>query len=531
MSREGSGLLGRDSELAMIEQVAGRPMLLVVRAGSGAGKTALLDEVRRSWAARDVKSLHIQFDDETPRWDRFGANAVVAAFRKSFTEFGDSRMATALAAVSQLCLPDTYRSARARSGLFVELVRLFGSLGQDVPPVVVFDDLHAASDPGLAVTAARHAGCTVVAACREDAIAEPTSLTSLADHVLDLEPLSDGQVDELVANAVRAPLDQAVAPAVRAALGCLRGNPGSVLSVLETLQRQGSLTAVLGVLCLAEPAEPIALPADHELVRLVELVPEVGPALVAVVATTERFRVDDLLAFSLATGRDHGTCGRVTDLLVAGGALGCDAQGALSITCPALATAVLNAVGEGQVRDLHRALAEHLLRGDHSLPPEPAVVADHIALAGAALPLDAALVPLLCGEAARVLLAKPALAARWYRAALVHCRPQDPVRAREMTSALLRLLVRIGRYDWLGEVVGEAVAAGVSDRERYELAVSATLAALHTGVPTPQAVREALAADPAGVALLRFGDSWFDGREALRLDEVTAAFAPFRRGV
>jgi DNA-binding CsgD family transcriptional regulator len=528
VSRRIDGLLGRDSAFGMLEEAVGRPVLVVVRAACGTGKTALVDRMRRSLAERGVQAVHIDFAAEVPCWDQFGVQAVLAAFRESFNEFGDLRMASSLAAVSQLCRPETYHSAQTRSTLFVELVRLFGSVRQSGPSVVLFDGLHTATD---SVVAARHAGCTVVATCREDGFTEPTALTAHADQVIDLEPLSDDQVDELIAAHVRRPLDPAVPSAVRTALGSLRGNPGAVLSVIETLHGQGRLVSVQGVLCLADPARPIALSPDHELVRSVALVPDIGPLLVAAVATAERFRVDDLAAFADAIGRDHATCGRVIDLLVSAGALTCDPRGTLAVPCPALGAAVLAAVGERQVRELHCELVRHLLRPDHPLPPEPAMVADHIALAGASLPPDPTLVPLLCDQADKALLARPAVAARRYRAALIHCGPHDHALAVELTGSLIHLLVRIGRYDWLGEVVAEAVAAGACNCGRYELAVAATLAALHTGVPVSPAVRDTLATDPAGLRPLLFCDRWFEGQHVLRLDELTAAFAPFRRGV
>lgn len=530
MSRERGALSGRDEELARIGELVGRPALMLVRGPAGAGKTALLDAVRRGWDERGVKTIHVRFGAETPAWDQFGALAVVSAFRKGFTQFGDSRMAAALAAVSRLCVSETYGCGRARSALFAELVRLFGTLRNSEPSAVLFDDLHAAADLGFAVSAARHAGCTVIAACREDGIAEPTSLGALADHVLDLRPLAEAQVDELIAGAVRGALDPAVAPAVRAALGSLSGNPGAVLSVLESLRRQERLVPLRGLVCLVDPDQPIALPAEHELVRLVAGLADASPELVAVAATADRFRVDDLLAFAEATGRDVGVCGRTVDLLVAAGVLACDSQGALSVTCPALATAVLAGLGQDRLLALHAEIAEHLLRPGHPVPPPAALVADHVALAGAALPATPGVVPLLCAEAGRVLAAKPELAVRWYRAALAHCRAENPAHARDLTGSLLRLLVRIGRYDWLGEVVADAVAAGVPEDQRYEVAVGAAMAALHTEVPVPSAAWTALADDPAARAALEFTARWFDGREELRLDEVITAFAAFRLG-
>ncbi len=518
MNQDCSALPGRGDEIAALEKVAGRPVLVVVRGGTGAGKTALLGAVAGKWRDHRLKSLHICFSDDVPEGDEFGLGSVLAAIRK---EFGAACAVKAAAALNQ---PEDIGCSSSGSALFTELSRLFGALRQSGTTAVVFDDLHAVPNPGFAVAAARYAGCTVLAACREEEAVEPTVLSALADQIVDLRPLTDGEVDELL--AADGPVDPAVAPAVRHALGSLRGNPGAVLATWDGLRRAGRLVPVRGVLCLADPAAPIALPAGHDLVRRVTELPEPGPALVAFVGTAGRFRVDDLLVLGEATGWDPAACGRGADRLVAAGVLGCDERGALFVPCPALATAVLNSLGEQRVRVLHAKLAEHLLRrgGD------PALVADHAVLAGPELPAGPDAVALLVREAARVLPSDPASAAHRYRAALARCVTHDPGRVPGLTRSLVRLLVRIGRYDRLREVVAETVAAGVPAGQEYALAVAAALAAVHTGVPVPRAVAEALAAEPAGRAPLEFAGRWFEGREAMSLDGLVAAFGAFRLG-
>jgi DNA-binding CsgD family transcriptional regulator len=520
MVRDCDALPGRSDEIASIEKAAGRPVLVVVRGTSGAGKTALLGAVRQKWRDRGMKIIHVCFSAGVPEGDEFGVRAVLAAFHG---EFG-TRFDVKAGALNQLSRLDDTGCSPEFTALFAELTRLFGALRQAGPAAVVFDDLDAVPNPGFTVAAARYAGCTVVAACDDEETVEPTLLSALADQVVDLRPLSDGEVDELI--AARGPVDPAVAPAVRDALGSLRGNPGAVLAIWDGLRRDGRVVPVRGVLCLAEPAAPIALPSGHDFVRRVAELPEVGPALVALIGTTCRFRMDDLLVLAEAAGWEPAVCGRAADRLVATGVLDCDERGALVVTCPALVAAVLDSLGERRVRVLHALLAEHLL---HRME-EPSLVADHVARAGPELRAGPAVVPLLCREAERILPVCPVTAAHWYRAALIHSGRHDPGRVPELTRSLLRLLVRIGRYDWLGEVVAETIAAGVPEGQEYELAVTAALAALHTGVPVPPATATALAADPASRAPLEVTARWFDGREPLCLDQLLCAFGPFRLG-
>lgn len=526
MSRE--LVVGRHAELAALEEYAGASALVLVRGDIGTGKSTLLGEIHRRWRARGIAVFRFDYRNDLPEWDEFGTRVVIESIRNNFHEIGDSRVAAAMAAVNRSSAPESYRSAAARSALFTDLVRLFRALRSSGPFAVLADDVHAAPNPELAVAAAHQAGCTVVATCHEDGItAEPTSLSVVASRVLDLTPLPDDEIDELLAAVAPGVLDESVAPVLRAGLGSLAGNPGAVLGSFGKLVRDGRLTDVLGHLCLSDPDVPVALPGDHHLVRQVSRFGEPGAQLIALVERMDRFGVDDLLTFAAATGHDLGHCGRMVDELVAAGVLDYDDDGILSIPCPALVTVVLDESCPDGVASLHHAIAEHLLRDENALLPEPAAVADHIALAGAALEPDPSVVALLEGEAARVLRVHPMTAARWYRAALRHCAPGGPDHGR-ILGTVLRLLIRAGQYGYLREVVTEAVAAGVDDDRRYELAVSAALAAVHTGLPVPDPVYAALATDAASRAPLEFAAGWFGGLESVEAEELESVFGAFR---
>ncbi|MEU0530188.1 LuxR C-terminal-related transcriptional regulator [Amycolatopsis tolypomycina] len=655
MIRDCSALPGRGDEVAALEKVAGRPVLVVLRGVAGAGKTAVLGAVRKKWHERGMKIIHVSFSAGDS--GECGVPAVLAAFH---AEFG-TRCDTKLAAVNRLCSSEDTGSSPSDPALFTELTRLFGALRQSGPAAVVFDDLHAVPDSGFTIAAARYAGCTVLAACRDEEAVEPTLLSALADQVVDLRPLTDGEIDELLAD--RGPVDPAVAPALRAALGSLRGNPGAVLAVRDELERAGRLVPVRGVRCLADPTAPIALPPGHERVRQVTRLPEPAPALAALVGVAGTIPVDALLRLAETAGWEPAACGRATDRLVAAGVLGCDERGELFVPCPALATAVLNTLGE-RTHAIHALVAGHLLHGDAAFEVEP--------LAGPEVRSEPDVVARLCREAARI--SPAASATRWYRTALAHCaasgpgpdsgrvlglgrdpdtgrgrgpgsgpgpgpglglgpgsgfgpgsgrdsgpgpgpdtgsgsgpgpdsgrvlglgrdpdtgrgrgpgpgsgpglglgpeagpgpgrgpgpspdtgrdrdrdrdrdpdpdpglgpRPgsgpdpsPDPGRVSDLTRSLLRLLVRIGRHDWLPEVVAEVVADGVPAGLEYELAVAAALGALHTGIPVTSTVAAELAVDPAGRPPLEFAGLWFDGREAMSLDGFVAAFGAFRLG-
>ncbi len=506
MPSERRPFVGRTAEAAALGGFAGTPALLVVRGRAGIGRTAFLHELRRSWRDRGITVLSLPVTAEEPPGDVFRAQAVVDLVRESFHEYVGPELTGSVAALSRLC------------GL-AELVRLFRTLRATRPVAVFVDDVDAAADPVRAIAAAHRAGCTVVVTCREDTV---TPLISLADRVLDLGPLREAEIGELLARVAPAPLDEAVIPAVRTALGPLAGHPGTVLATFDALRREGAFAEVLGHLCLREPSL-VALPREHELVRNVEELGEAGVQIVAVAADAARLDVDDVLQVAAALGHELRRSGDVVDRLVAVGALACDENGRLSVPCAALTAALMRGFGADRLRAVHRTMAEQLLRGGIS---DMSTVADHIALAGAVLPADPALVPLLEREAVRIVRADPSLAARWFRAALRHVGPgADRVR---LLRIVLHLLVRTGQYGELAEVVGAEVAAGIPECCRYELAAAAALASVHIGQPVAAGVHDVLAGDPRARVPLRFAARWFDERDPVRATEVAAAFSGFR---
>ena len=522
MPRDRRALVGRTAEIGELDAFAGARALVLLRGEAGIGKTALVDELARLWQERGVTVLAVPAGSAPP-WDVFCARPALDLIRQSYDQLAGARALNAFAAVDRLCQEEYGESVRSRAALFAELVRLYTQLRAGGPVAVLFDDVHTAPDPVLAVAAAHRAGCTVVATCRPDD--GTTALSGLADLVQELAPLGDQDVDLLVNQTACGPLDEAVAPAVRAALGPLAGNPGTVLATYDLLKQERRLAEVLGYLCVGDPTpETIALPADHELVGQVAAAGEIGDRLVALVSRATRFTIDDLLYFADAFGYDLSACGTVVDWFSSVGVLAHDEEGVLTVPCKALVITLDRNRPAGEAEQLHAVIATHLLRDGTAESP---VLADHVALAGAALAPDPSLVPMLDREAKRALRSCPALAARWYRAALRHC-PSGSVDRDRLMTTVLHLLVRVGDYRYLGEVVEEVVRGGVEDRFRHELSASAALAAVHTGRPVALEVYDALARDSHSRAPLEFAARWFRGRTPVRASDLVAAFAGFR---
>ncbi|WP_394617300.1 AAA family ATPase [Lentzea sp. JNUCC 0626] len=523
MSRGRGVLVGRRSELVALDAYAGSASLVLVRGVPGSGKTALLGEVERRWRERGVTVVRLDCSVDRSPWDQFSAKAVVEAFRNKFHEIGDARLAAAIAAVNRAAVVEAYESPASRSALFVDLVRLFRGLLGGGPAAVLADDLHAAPNPDMAIAAARQAGCTVVVACRDEGVLARSSVLGLvAAKVLDLGPMAEDEIDEVLAGT-QARFDRSVAVVVKRALGSLGGNPGAVLRTFEDLVQKGRFSTVEDHLCLRDPEEPVALPAEHHLVRCVIGLGESAMLLLTLVERMDRFTVDDLMTYCTVTGADISACGRVVDGLVTAGALVCDGEGVLSVSCPALATSVRAEAGLTAVESLHRDFAVHLLRDENAVLPQAATVADHIAFAGTALVADPAAARILVREAERVSEVDPEAAVRWYRAALHHSRGRSAEFQRVM-SRLLRLLVQNGNYRCLAEVVSAVAEANFDDHLRVELAECAALAAVHVGVPLSDQVASALARDPRCTPAVDFATGWFEDRRPLSGAEFETAF-------
>jgi DNA-binding CsgD family transcriptional regulator len=321
-------LVGRRAELDALRRDGAEPALLVVRGPAGSGKTALL---RRFRVESQETVLDLGGRDGQPAWDEFRARALLGAVRAEFEAIGGGpRVAEAIETVSRLCVPESYASLAGRH-------RLLGALGlllTRIRPrlVIVVDD--ADEVPVSALAPMHRAGHTVVAACGADA---PRELCSLADRIIDLEPLTDEEIGRLLWQVGAVPVDDAVPRALREHLGPLYGNAGTLVSTVESLWDEGRLAKVHGVLAMRAPRAPIALPAGHRLLAEIDALGEAGRELVALAAGEPEFRVDQIPALAGHAAHEYG---HAADRLVRAGVLAYEPTGRLRCRSRAIGAAV-----------------------------------------------------------------------------------------------------------------------------------------------------------------------------------------------
>jgi DNA-binding CsgD family transcriptional regulator len=500
MARDRTGVRGRDPELAVLRAAlsgdTGR--LVVVRGPEGIGRSALLDAAAKELPA-DIRSMTVRFgSDPGDQDDKFGITPVLRVVRDHFEQFGDLRLADSLNAVARLRdlagrNPDWWMpQVTTESGI------MFDRIAQGRRAALVVDDAHTVAEPALLLASARRSGYVVLVSCRDDAELTPglAELLTVADKVISLGPLADEEAEALVNRAAGARLDEAVMTALRGALGPLFGIPGTVLATVTDLRDRGQLILARDRLCLRIPAELIALPADHHLLRRAAQLGEPGPALLFAVAALEEIGVDELPTVARAIEADLGACGRTLDQLISAGVLVVDPAGQVSCRCPALAEAATGEADPAARSRLHARIAKQLLeRRGRGGSVDPAVLADYISRSGVALALSDEVLAWLRDLAGAVEAEQPERAARWYTAVLRRMTPSESDHPRVL-AILLGLVVRTGRYELLHEVLSQCGSMGWSPASLPDLRTAAMLAAMHTAAPLPEATVLALLDEP-----------------------------------
>lgn len=470
--------VGRQPQLDALDaarrQASDGGRFALVTGATGSGRTAVLDAVGDAWRAAGAAVLRVS---APPTGDPVtGYAALLDLLREQYGQIDSPSLAGPLSAIDALCGPAGANVPGRSAALAQQTSAAFGLIGLRRPTVLIADDVDDVPWLTPALAAAVRDNCLVVAASRAGSTGRATAL---ADVVTELTPLDAVAVHELLTRRYGVPVDDAVLPALSAALGPLAGNPATALQTADALIRAGRLVVVGGHLCLLEPQAPLPLPADHPLMSAVR---RRGPGAVrlATMAAVTRFDLDAVPLFADAMLGCVDGYGRLVDGLVADGVLVAEPDGVLRPSCPAVAARLVADAGADAVTRLHRAYAAAMLRRSGSgVPADRAALADHVTSAGATLPTDRRTALALVATASEAMDREPLRAADWLDAALRHC--ADGPAGEDILANLLRLLVRTGQVGRLAEVV-RAVPVG----DHPDLAAARTLAALHcdVGIPT-----------------------------------------------
>ncbi|MGJ5894785.1 AAA family ATPase [Streptomyces niveiscabiei] len=446
MRERRGAVVGRDGDIGTLTDAlratGGAARVLLVTAGTGAGRTTVVEEARRTAARAGTAVVRVG-----PKNTKDTDDAIaVTADRGLVLTDPDDRLAG---------LPGPVRSrlrAAGRVGGAEGLSALSGALAsaaRRMPLALVVDDVDLLPPPaaealGLLLRVFRPYGVPVVMTARR---AQPSVA---ADHVLELSPLRPADVAVLVGLHVTRrfgrPADPALADAVSRALGRLAGNPRAVLSVLGTLD-EGDLLELDGLMCLARPARDLRLAAEDAFpleFGLPHEPPYSGTVEAAIVTARvldhAEVHVDD--AFRMTPSSGARALERRLDRLITDGILASDPRGRLSFAVPALAAALRNLPLDRDVQANSAryvtSLAERIGAGvtGRSHPR----LADRVAASGARVP-DSIAVPLLLAAAREDARTDWPRSARAYAAALTRLAPDDPLTPdvlREATALSLR---------------------------------------------------------------------------------------------
>ncbi|MFM9609116.1 AAA family ATPase [Streptomyces niveiscabiei] len=446
MRERRGAVVGRGGDIGTLTDAlratGGAARVLLVTAGTGTGRTTVLEEARRTAARAGTAVVRVGPKNTK---DTDDAIAVTADHGLVLTD-PDDRLAG---------LPGPVRSrlrAAGRVGGAEGLSALSGALAsaaRQMPLALVVDDVDLLPPPaaealGLLLRVFRPYGVPVVMTARR---AQPSVA---ADHVLELPPLRPADVAVLVGLHVTwrfgRPADPALADAVSRALGRLAGNPRAVLSVLGTLD-EGDLLELDGLMCLARPARDLRLAAEDAFpleFGLPHEPPYSGTVEAAIVTARvldhAEVHVDD--AFRMTPSSGARALERRLDRLITDGILAADLRGRLSFAVPALAAALRNLPLDRDVQANSAryvtSLAERIGAGvtGRSHPR----LADRVAASGARVP-DSIAVPLLLAAAREDARTDWPRSARAYAAALTRLAPDDPLTPdvlREATALSLR---------------------------------------------------------------------------------------------
>ncbi len=518
MARRRGGLVGRRAELATIVQDRCAAGPTVVSGLPGAGKSALLDEVRRTLVDSGAPVLSVSFSAERPQWDLFGFRSVLTAIREQYERFAtDPRLPESLERVSTSCTKEAYADPWSRFCLLHAMSTLFTRLETTAPVTVLLDGIDHLPDAVLAVAPMHRAGHRVVASYRTPRPGRPDPFRGTQGRTIELGPLSSDEATTLLRRATGTRTTPALEQAVQRALGPLWGHPASMISTVSELRRGEKLEVVDGLAHLRAGEAPIPVPAGHPFSEVLESFGEIGSRVVLLAASIPGFLLEET---SCLEAGDQA--GRATDALIQAGLLECDPDGRIRCRVPGIGAAMEQ--GGLDVRELHRTVAERMLDTGKATGPYRQPLASHIAAAGSEMPVCEDYVGLL--RSSESALAADSAERTAHLQAIWWHTGRTPDRAGRQTE-LFRHLVRTADYATLERFAHEALADRPGARERAELAVAAVLSAVHLGRPVPPQVRDMLVGDEM---TLNFADRWFSGRRIVP-EDVELSLLPIWRQV
>ncbi|WP_438387704.1 AAA family ATPase [Actinopolyspora saharensis] len=464
MAREHSTILGRDEQWARLDDTVhatGRAgALLVLRGPTGSGKTALIEAATKNWLRHDVQVLSLSATVPTPRM----FDTLLEAVRR---RVDDHRRAPELletvAAAAQLRQHDAGSSLCNPLPLVHELTRALTQLARGQRTVLVIEDIdHIALESASALASLAHgvraAGGVVLTTVGGTSWGAHQQLVNLADSVLDLPPLPEDDVTALLArwSGGQAAVDPATTAALHAALGPLFGNPRTLRSTVRALRSEERLVIIDEHLCLRPPEEPIALAADHELLRRVH---DCGPSadrIVWTLAVLGELDVNDLPVLAETADVELHACGRVLDRLVRDDVLR-ETSGRVHLPVPALGTALARE-GSRTPRAVHEALARRMLaQNERGGAVDRSTMAHHLVAAGPEAGGRRG-VEVLIAEADAAARTAPTRAAERYRAAVARL-PGSDRRLPRLLEAMTRLQLFQHRFRELADDLGTVLPA------------------------------------------------------------------------
>ncbi|MFI1925970.1 AAA family ATPase [Streptomyces sp. NPDC020377] len=491
-------VVGRDSE---IREVAGtlvstgasaRTLLLV--GGAGTGKTAVLEQARRTVVGQGARVLRLRCHDggEAP-----GADALAEGVHQVLTKVHDRWSPARTGALRRTRLRNSGRGGELT--LLSTLGEVIGDAARHLPFALMIDDVERMPSPtasalGLLLRVFRPAGVPMVLAGRPPHPGDEgvRQLTVAADRLLELPPLRPVDVEALVVRRLGRPVEPALVTAVVRALGPMAGTPEAVLSVLDSMAERGDFLELDGHVCLTEPEQALRLTTDAA--RLSRLCWPAGPpgaaaldAAAAVARNLEHaeIRLDDLHRLKPGGPRRAGLVDRTLTPLVADGILTVDEDRRIAFAVPALAAALRALPTRHAVSSLHalitRSLTDRL--GAETAGGGCPRLADHVAAAGSELD-DALAVDVLLAAARTDARSDWSRSVRAYSSALRRLPPHDrrtPGVLRESAELSLRHADHPGALA-LGEPLFACLAAPSAEQDREGLEHVAgvwALAALH----------------------------------------------------